>query len=391
VVAFIAGRALLSVPADTKDDKHDFSEFYCAAQIVAVGFGPGLYDIHLQSQFITRVAAIHAFYERPPFYTLIFLPFTFFSYKMALRLWMIISLGLLAAAAWLIEAHTKVTLAIAQYTRIPADFGLVLVLFVTFGPATTCLLLGQDSMLLLLVYTIVFLLLKRNSQFAGGCVLALGLFKFQFIVPFVLILLARRRWPAIAGFATVGGLLILVSTAISGLQSLRTYPSFLVFDSLNQQTAGFQPESMPNIRGIVYLLSNRWIEPSLSQIFVVVLSVCTLWFAAKRWQDAQFDFSFSAAILATLLTSYHLYKYDLTLLLLPVSVICGQLAQTKRLLASPSVLPAALVIILVHPLHSILVQQAIYAVMVVPVLLLFWTTVRLNETPQEKPIPDVVT
>src|SRR5262249_15361805 len=150
-------------------------------------------------------------YERPPFEVLIFLPFTFFSYGTALRLWTLVSLALLVAAAWLIESHTKVTVAISQYTRIPADFGLVLVLFVTFGPATTCLLLGQDTMLLLLIYMIVFLLLKRNCQFGAGCVLALGLFKFQFIVPFVLIMLARRKWPAIAGFTTVAGLLIVLS------------------------------------------------------------------------------------------------------------------------------------------------------------------------------------
>ena len=239
-------------------------------------------------------------------------------------------------------------------------------------------------MLLLLIYTLVFLLLKRKAQFTAGCVLALGLFKFQCILPFVFILLVRRKWSTTAGFGAMAGLLILVSLAISGFQSLGAYPRFLFLDRLNQQV--FQPEFMPNIRGIVHLLLNGWVAPWLLQIIVAGLSGGTLWFAAKRWHDGQFNLSFSAAILATLLTSYHFYKYDLTLLLLPVAIACGELAYTKRLLTSPSLLPGVLIILLVHPLHTVLVQQSIYALMSVPVILLFLIIIRLNKPLPEKPV-----
>src|SRR5262249_55868826 len=155
--------------------------------LIASGLGRNLYDIDLQAEFISRVAAVHAFYERPPFESLIFIPFTFFSYGTAYTLWTLLSLSILAGVTWVIEWQTKASLAVKQYTGIRADFGLLLVLFLTFGPATTCLLIGQDSMLVLLVYTLVFVLLRSNAPFIAGCVLALGLFKFQFIVPFVLI------------------------------------------------------------------------------------------------------------------------------------------------------------------------------------------------------------
>jgi Glycosyltransferase family 87 len=362
-VAIIFGAAIFSLPAEKNDDTRDFSEFYCAAQIVANGLGARLYDISLQSEFISNVAAVHTFYNHPPFESLIFVPFTAVSYRTAFRVWTFISLTLLVLAAWTIESRMKVSFAIAQWTGIPADFGLVLVLFLTFAPATTSLLIG------------------RNAQFAAGCVLALGLFKFQLVLPFAFILLMRRKWPALAGFASVGGLLILVSVAISGVQVLEAYPTFLLLDTNYQQVAGFQPEFMPNIRGFLYLLFNRWIPPTLLNILVLVLSVLTLWFAARRWRDEQFGFSFSTAVIATLLASYHLYNYDVTLLLLPVMVTCSDLAHQKRLLAGSSLLSAVLIIIFIHPLHTVLVKHAIYALMFAPVLVLFLLTLRMNEIP----------
>ena len=379
VAAVIFGAAIFSLPAEKNDDTRDFSEFYCAAQIVANGLGGRLYDIGLQSQFISRVAAVHTFYNHPPFESLIFVPFTAFSYRTAFRVWTLASLTLLMVAAWLIESRLKVSLAIAQWTGIHADFGLVLVLFLTFAPATTSLLIGQDSMLILFIYTLVFVLLQRSAQFAAGGVLALGLFKFQLILPFACILLARRKWAGLAGFASVGGLLILVSVAISGFQVLHEYPRFLLFDSNYQQVAGFQPEFMPNIRGIVYLLLSRWIRSSVLNILVLVLSVFTVWSASKSWRDERFGLSFSTAVIATLLTSYHLYNYDVTLLLLPVAIVFSELAQQKRLRANSPLLPVVLIIIFIHPLHTVLVKHAIYALMFFPVFVLYLLTHRMTE------------
>jgi hypothetical protein len=233
---------------------------------------------------------------------------------------------------------------------------------------------------MLFVYTVVFVLLRRGAQFAAGAALALGLFKFQLVLPFAFILLLRRKWPALAGFISVGGLLILVSVAISGFQVLDEYPRFLLVDSNYQQVAGFQPEFMPNIRGIVYLLLNRWITSSVLNIIVLVLSAVTVWFAAEKWRDEQLEMSFSIVVIATLLASYHLYNYDVTLLLLPVTIVCSEVTQQTRRVASSSLLPAVLIILFIHPLHTVLIRLSIYAVMFAPILALFLTTVRMHES-----------
>jgi hypothetical protein len=230
---------------------------------------------------------------------------------------------------------------------------------------------------MLLIYTAVFVLLRSGAEFRAGCALACGLFKFQLIIPFFLILLLRRKWSAVCGFAAIGSLLILASIEVSGIQVLAAYPRFLLFESRYQQIAGFAPEYMPNIRGALHLLIDGRFSLLAFGILVALLSGLVLWLSAKNWRDEQLGLSFSAAILATLLASYHLYDYDLTLLLLPVSVVCGELARRERLLSSPITLSAALVVLFIPPFHRLLLLHGVYALMVIPILGLLCTVLWL--------------
>ena len=376
MVTLVVGIALLSFPA--RKNTLDFSQFYCAAQMVRQGLGSNLYNLAVQVEFQSRVASVHVFYNHPPFEALLFVPLTYFSYRAAYTLWTVASLGLLVSAALLIESRTKVSLAISQYARVSADFGLVLVICLTFAPATTCLLLGQDSMLMLLIYTLVFVLLKRGTEFRAGCVLACALFKFQFIVPFIVILLLRRRWSVIRGFAVIASLLALVSIGVSGFQVITAYPRFLLFDRTYLKVAGFAPEYMPNIRGFLHLLVNSRLAAPAFGLLVATFSGLALWLAAKNWRDEQFGLSFSAGLLATLLASYHLYNYDLTLLLLPIAIVCGELAHRRRLLPGPVTLTPVLIVLFLPPLHRVLLLHSIYALMFIPILVLFLTVVWLT-------------
>ena len=376
-MSLMLGIALFSFPARKNDDTRDFSQFYCAAQIVRRGLGRQLYDLKTQVEFQSKVASVHVFYNHPPFEALLFLPFTYFNYRAAYTLWTVTGLALLVCTALLIESHTKVSLAVAQYARVHADFGLVVIIFLTFGPATTCLLIGQDSMLMLSIYTLAFILLKRGAEFQAGCVLACGLFKFQFIVPFVLILVLRKKWSTVSGVATVGALLVAASTKISGGQVITEYPRFLLLDRTYQQIAGFAPEYMPNIRGLLYLATKGRLPVAILGGLVAIFSLVALWLAAKNWQDRHFSLSFSASLFATLLASYHLYNYDLTLLLLPIAIVCGELAQRRRLLSIPGITTAALILLFTPPMHRLLLLHGVYALMCIPILVLFISAARL--------------
>jgi hypothetical protein len=83
---------------------------------------------------------------------------------------------------------------------------------------------------------------------------------------------------------------------------------------------------------------------------------------AKKWNDNELDISFSAATVATLLTGFHLFVYDLSLLLLPVCLVCGELAKRKALLRS-TILNATLVVLFVPLVHHLLIVSHLYALM----------------------------
>ena len=103
-----------------------------------------------------------------------------------------------------------------------------------------------------------------------------------------------------------------------------------------------------------------------------------LWLAAKNWRDEQFALSFSTAVVAALLASYHLYTYDLSLLVLPISIVCGESAQHGR--ALPVLLIVALAVLFVPPLHLWLIVRGLYAIMFVPIAILFSTMIWMNRS-----------
>jgi len=374
VLTLLVGFVVSSLPQRIND--LDFSEYYSAGQIIRQGLGRQLYDLKVQLDFQLRIAKPHVFYNHPPFEALLFAPFTFLSYRAAYISWVLISVGLLVCAAVIIESNTKVILASSRYARMQADFGLVLLLFMTFAPVTTCLLLGQDSPLLLLIYTLTFVLLRRRKEFWAGCLMAGGLFKFHLIVPFVLVLVLRRKWSFLQGFVLVGATLIVISISVSGPSVLVVYPRFLLLNPIYQQVAGFAPEYMPNIRGFVQLLLNGR-AAAISAVLIAGGSVAAIWFAARNWNDEQLGLSFSAAVLAAQMASYHLYNYDLTLLLLPVSIVCGELAGQGRALFRP-VLLVALIALFIPLLHRLLLLHSMYALMFIPITMLFVEIIRVK-------------
>jgi len=362
----------------SREDKSrllDFSEFYAAAKMVRQGLGRSLYDLKLQAEFQLEVAPVHAFYLRPPFEALLFVPYTYLGYRSAYMAWLITSLVALLVAAWLIHNHSNVLEAMLQYTHgIPVDFGLLFILFLTFGPTMNCLLIGQDAILILIIYTATFRALKQGRELEAGCLLACGLFKYHLVLPFAIIFAIRRRISFLTGFAAVVVALVALSMLISGPEVLKSYPTMFINPGY-RRLMSFQPEYAANIHGLVYLLTRDKIPVSASAAAVIVLSLALLWFTAGKWNDSQFELYFSAAVVATVLTGFHAFVYDLTLLLLPIAIACGELAKQRELFRSSS-FNAALLILFLPPAHNLLATYHIYALMGLVLLVLFFTIIR---------------
>ena len=375
VIALVVGVAFFQFSSASTSD---FTQFYSAGQMVRQGLGSSLYDIRKQAEIQSRFAQVQVFYNHPPFETLIFLPFTYVPYSTAFRLWTIASLLLLIIAAYIIQTATGLTTVISLLLHMRVDLGLVIALFVTFAPVTTCLFLGQDSVLMLVVYSAVFVLLNRGRDFRAGCVLACGLLKFHLILPFALILLLRRKWSALKGLSLVGLLLVAISVGISGTGALVAYPRLLLFDRTYQSIGGFAPEFMPNLRGLLFLVSGGRLAGLPLGLLLTVGSPVVLWYAASKWRDDQLPISFASSVLATLLCSYHLYNYDLTLLLLPIAIL---FAEAIRWRVSPKGgLGISLLVLFVPPLHRLLLLHSAYALVAVPIAFLYVAATKLSGT-----------
>jgi hypothetical protein len=390
IVSLGIAYAWFSFPANREDTSRllDFSEFYAAGQMVRHGLGNSLYDLRVQAEFQLKVAPVHAFYLRPPFEALLFVPFTYLSYRAAYAAWLMFSLAILSGAARLIQGNTNVLDAMFQYTRgIPVDFGLLLLVFLTFSPTMDCLLIGQDSVLMLMIYTLVFLALKRGWELEAGGLLALGLFKFHLVLPFAIIFALRRRGSFVLGFAGIALLLVAISVLVSGPGVLASYPAMFL-NSKYRMLMGFQPEYAANIRGLLYLITPSKIPGVISGAVVAALSAFLLWVTARTWRDSEFELCFSAAVIAALLTGYHSFVYDLSLLLLPVAIVCGELAKRKILLSNLT-LNGALIVLFVQPIHYVLMTHQIYALMCVPVVVLFVTVVKIAARQPAEPWPNL--
>ena len=374
--------AWLSFPKDREDKTRllDFSEFYAAAQMVRQGLGPKLYDLKLQAEVQMEVAPVHAFYLRPPFEAVLFVPFTYLSYRAAYMAWTLTSLLILLMTAWAIRSKTQVLDALFRYAHgIPVDFGLLFILFLTFAPTMNCLLIGQDSILILAIYTLVFCALLQGQECGAGALLALGLFKYHLVIPFVVVCALRRRYSFVAAFGVVAIALIGVSIAISGPGILLAYPRMFLNPGY-RALMNFQPEYAANLHGLIWLITHNWTPSTVSTGITIFLSGLLLWFTAKRWDENQFELSFAAAVVCTLLSGFHAFVYDLCLLLLPMAIVCSELVKRKALPTKIG-FNAALLILMIPPIHHVLTVNRVYALMGLVLLLLFHSITKIKARP----------
>ncbi len=340
----------------------DFASFYGAGRILHSGLHNKIYDYRtqwdLQRSFAPKVVIRHGplLYNHAPFEAWLFALFGGLPYPVAFVLWNVVNLAMLAAVAWLMR------------TYVPGGFGFALLLAFAFFPVFLVFVQGQDSILLLLVYTLALRSLRSGHEFAAGILLGLGLFKLHLVLPLVLIFVFRAQIRVLAGFGVSAVAMFFASIAAAGWHDTLNYPRYVW--SLSQQHAigAITPVNMPNLRGLLESLlpsHGRLIVPGLS----AVIAVLFVYLAARAWTrmdrrrgvsaGAVTDLGFSAAVITTVLVSYHLYAYDATLLLLPMIVMSGLVFADGHLRpATRKLTTCAVGLLLFTPLWAVLLFRA---------------------------------
>jgi hypothetical protein len=319
----------------------DFQEFYAAGYQVRVD--PSQLYNQAQQDTIQRALTSRAgsltFYH-PSYQTLIFVPFSLLSFRSAYLAFIAFNMVLLMAAFF--AARPAFSSVIPMFQPRP---GLI---FFAFVPLLATVVLGQDSIMSLLLCCLMWRQLQSGKDVSAGFFLALALFKFQFIIPIAILIAIRRGWRFSLGFLITSAGVVLLCFAVGGRAGMRAYVHLLLVagsavgkSALEQHRLTLSPRSMPNLAGLLYGCGARVVHSLIA--FEALIGACALalfaWCAhAVRRLDQ--TAAFSIAILCGLLVSYHLYEYELTLVLLPIALLANRVH--RYILMSLFILPLVL-------------------------------------------------
>jgi len=291
----------------------DFRSFYSAGYLIRTGHGDQVYDYNktaaTESEVVGKVGANLPFIH-PAYEGLLFALFSFFSYKKAFWLFFFLNMALLVSVFRLLMP--------APIWMGETWAALPLMTVAGFLPVGICLIQGQDSILLLLIVAAACALQKAGRDFASGLVLGLGMFRFQMVIPLVVLLCFARKWKLLAGFAVTCFGVAAMSIATTAPASWMSYPQYLLAMSAGSQIESerlahaIYPEAMPNLRGLFHFSLGERVSGAALQILTGVTSAALLgWAIVKR-------LPFELMVIVAVLVSYHGQIHDSVLLLLPL-------------------------------------------------------------------------
>ena len=280
----------------------DFTGFYIAARVpMHLLYSPKAFAAFWHSD-LARLGARHwSPYVRPSIFAVLSRPLGTLPYWRAFLVWGVAGFCSYAAC---------VAILVRRF-RLPAY---IVPAYASFFPAIVGLTSGQDACIFLLLVIIGWLLLERRQDWLAGLIFALCLYKYNLILLIPVLLVMKRRFRALASFATGGALLAATSVALA---SPREYLDVLI------NIRRILPDAFPvGLRGFAEAIGLPWSYPVLA---VIVLAMCC--WLMKRLPLTE---AFCTAIVGMLLIAPSIAWYDSTLLVLPIAVVFGRSGTAVR-------------------------------------------------------------
>jgi hypothetical protein len=298
----------------------DFRHLYATAYMVRTGHASEIYIYAAQKLFqdrLTSPANLALPFNHLAYESLIFLPFSYLSYTHAYLFWL--SLNLLMLVVCFFALRSRIEPLKAAWRWLP------LALFLGFIPLSAALEQGQDSIVLLTLFTFAYVSLQRGKDLLAGLLIGVGLFKFQLVLPIALLFFLWRKWRLVAGFATSGVICLSASLMIVGVAGFRAYGAMLRLMSSGlseglQTLYGVPPRWMANLRGFIFAISDGRVSPMTQTGLIVFVSLAVLLLCARYGPRCSSD-QLLLAIITASLVSYHFLLHDMSILLLPMMVI----------------------------------------------------------------------
>ena len=276
------------------------------------------------------------------FSTLVLYPFTGMPILAAKHCWIVLNVGVLLGALWLLRDLTQLT-----WRR------LALVAALSF-PLRTNLLNGQYYILLLFLLTLACSLYLRQRRFVAGVLVGIAAGMKIFPVIFLLYFLRKRDLKAFAGGVAGGAVSAVASVLAFGWEANRIYLLQVLPATLRGEANApyaLKLASLPVLlhRLLVYepqlnphpAVHAAWLLAVLHPVLqMAVIAPALLLAAPKESGKRQVTLEWSALLLASIAVSTSPGGYLFTLLIFPACMVLGMVQGRK------SYLPFAMVLVL---------------------------------------------
>jgi len=194
----------------------NFPNYYLVANLYREGSSLNqIYDwtwTQRQKDHASIDETIGAFAMLTPFSLMPVLPLSSWPPLAAKRGWLLLNLVLLALVGYLLHRMTKL-----------GARRVALLMFLAVVPLRSNFLLGQEYVLLLFLFTLAAWLYFRERPIESGLILAVGGALKIYPALFLIFFLRKRQWRAAAGLSVGSIALWLLSAALFGVETVRTY------------------------------------------------------------------------------------------------------------------------------------------------------------------------
>jgi hypothetical protein len=287
----------------------DFVNFYGAATIIHAGNAATLYSRTTQDNALRTIQQGNnwQYFLHPPFEAYALTPLARMHFENAYRLWLLFNVGLLAVYPVIVIGSIKIVSS-------KPYLGWLGFLFL---PVLTALVLGQDSILLLLVLTFSYSKFLRNKNFSAGLILSLAAIKFQYLALLSALVISSRRFRLFSGILAGSILLIIISALVVGPRGLVHYAQFVHDFDIHSGYGTLNPKVMVNLRGFLAgIAGNVDLRTGYlaGDITLIILGMVFLR-SVQQPEDTRLIFAFYIAL--SVVASPYANFPDMTILILP--------------------------------------------------------------------------
>ena len=294
----------LSLRSETLALQSDLRVFYTPGYMLRTGQRRDIYNFAaIRRNQDEKIASDNAAvpFLHPAYEAAAFVPLSFLSYRTAYLVWAGVNLAILGLIYFLLSPCLSDLSLLGPQWIPPA-------LLLGFMPVAFTILAGQDSLILLLILVMAYRLIVTH-ELQAGILLGLGMFRFQVLLPIVVLFLLWRGLKFVAGW-TIGSAVILgISATITGIAAQVQYANLL------RQMSGISIwlliRRMPNLRGLFSAFGLGIIPLGLVSLSIFIVAA-----VVGARQDARHKLLLAVSVSA--LATYYLFLHDVSVLAMPL-------------------------------------------------------------------------